>query len=99
MNSITQTTSQPAVANLTLREWQPGEPLTLVEVFEQIARIHKRTDTLNYKHDGRWNAISSDEVLARAHRIAAGLYSLGVHNGERVAILSESRPEWTLTDA
>ena len=99
MNSITQTTSQPDVANLTLREWKPGEPTTLVEVFEQIARIHKRADTLNYKHDGRWNPISSDEMLARAHRIAAGLYSLGVHNGDRVAILSESRPEWTLTDA
>jgi long-chain acyl-CoA synthetase len=99
VNSITQTTSQPDVTNLTLREWKAGEPATLIEVFEQIARIRKRSDTLNYKHEGRWIAISSEEMLARARRIAAGLYSLGVHAGDRVALLSESRAEWTLTDA
>ena len=75
------------------------EATTLVEVFEHVARTHPRPDTLNFKRDGRWISISSDEMLARAHRIAAGLYSLGVRRGDRVAILSESRPEWTLTDA
>ena len=75
------------------------EPTTLVEVFEHVARTHPRPDTLNYKRDGRWISISSDEVLTRVRRIAAGLYSLGVRRGDRVAILSESRPEWTLTDA
>jgi long-chain acyl-CoA synthetase len=75
------------------------EPTTLVEVFEHVARTHPRPDTLNYKRDGRWISISSDEMLTRVRRIAAGLYSLGVRRGDRVAILSESRPEWTLTDA
>ena len=74
MNSITQTPSQSDVANLILREWKPGEPITLIEAFEQIARTHKRPDTLNYKHEGRWIPISSDEMLARARRIAAGLH-------------------------
>ena len=77
----------------------PDEPTTLVEAFESVALIHPRPDTLNYKRDGRWIAISSDEILRRARHIAAGLYSLGVRRGDRVAILSESRPEWTLTDA
>lgn len=77
----------------------PDEPTTLVEVFEHVARVHPRPDTLNYKRDGRWVSISSDEVLLRARRIAAGLKALGVAPGDRVAILSESRPEWTLTDA
>jgi len=99
VNSITQITSQPVVTDLTLREWKPGEPSTLIEVFEQLGPRHKRSDTLNYKHEGRWIPISSDQLLARARRIAAGLYSLGVHPGDRVAILSESRAEWTLTDA
>ena len=77
----------------------PDEPTTLVEVFEYVARVHPRPDTLNFKRDGRWVSISSDEFLQRVHHIAAGLHSLGVRRGDRVAILSESRPEWTLTDA
>src|SRR6185369_7684634 len=81
------------------RVCSPDEPATLVDVFTGIARNHKRADTLNYKSDGRWVSVSSDELLARARRIAAGLHAIGVHRGDRVALLSESRVEWTLTDA
>ncbi len=75
------------------------EPTTLVEVFKTLVRKHKRSDTLNFKRDGSWQSISSDEMLARIRSIAAGLYSIGVRHGDRVAILSESRVEWTLADA
>lgn len=75
------------------------EPVTLADVFKLVARQHKRPDTLNYKRNGEWVSLSSDEVLARAKRIAAGLYTTGVRRGDRVALLSESRAEWTLTDA
>ena len=81
---------QPAAAD---------EPVTLADVFTHVARKHKRPDTLNYKSGGRWTSISSDEMLRRAKSIAAGLHAIGVGPGERVAILSESRVEWTLTDA
>ncbi|MFN2531792.1 MAG: long-chain fatty acid--CoA ligase [Pyrinomonadaceae bacterium] len=73
-------------------------PETLVHIFNSIAIEHKRPDTLNYKSNGRWVSISSDEMLLRARSIAAGLYSIGVHHGDRVALLSESRVEWTLFD-
>jgi long-chain acyl-CoA synthetase len=75
------------------------EPTTLVEVFEFAVRHHNRPDAVNFKRDGQWIAISSDELLTRIKKVAAGLHSLGVRRGDRVAILSESRPEWTLSDA
>jgi len=78
---------------------QPGEPTTLVELFEHVERVHPRSDTLNYKSNGKWISISAKEMLTRVHSIAAGLYSLGIRRGDRLAILSESRPEWTLMDA
>ncbi len=78
---------------------QVAELTTLVEVFERIAVVHNRPDLLNYKRDGRWLPISTDEMLSRVRTIAAGLHDLGVRYGDRVALLSESRVEWTLADA
>ncbi|HEV3469829.1 MAG TPA: long-chain fatty acid--CoA ligase [Pyrinomonadaceae bacterium] len=75
------------------------EPRTLVEVFERALARHARPDTLNAKRGGAWQPVSSEDFLRRARRVALGLYSLGARRGDRVAILSESSPEWVLTDA
>jgi long-chain acyl-CoA synthetase len=99
MNAITQTASESKMEMPVRSALTPNEPTTLVEVFEYVTRVHSRPDTLNYKQGGRWVPISSDEMLARIRNIAGGLYSLGITRGDRVAILSESKPEWTLTDA
>ena len=76
-----------------------GEPTTLVEMFEHTVRVNNKPDALNYKKDGEWRSISSDELLARTERIALGLYSLGIRRGDRVALISANCPEWTLIDA
>src|SRR5258705_8113267 len=96
MSSSGKVADVETVTRVPLHE---GEPRTLVEVFEYVARVHPRPDTLSYKRDGRWVAIPAADMLKRVHSIAAGLHSLGVRRGDRVAILSESRPEWVLTDA
>ncbi|MCA1631508.1 MAG: long-chain fatty acid--CoA ligase [Acidobacteria bacterium] len=75
------------------------EPTTLAEVFQRAVRVHPKPDALNFKRDGAWQPISSHELIGRARAIAAGLYALGVRRGERAAILSESSPVWTITDA
>lgn len=77
----------------------PDEPKTLGELFRKAANKHNRPDALNYKLDGNWIPISSDEMIARSENIALGLYSLGLRKGDRAAILAANAPEWTLTDA
>jgi long-chain acyl-CoA synthetase len=77
---------------------EPDEPTTLVQMIERTVRLHDKPDLLNYKRDGAWRAISSTEMLARARAIALGLYGLGLRHGDRVALLSENCPEWTLSD-
>src|SRR6185503_13775424 len=74
------------------------EPTTLPELYEQILRDYPKPDTLNYKYDGAWRTVSAAEMFSRARNIAAGLQSLGVRKGDRVAIISESRLEWVLAD-
>ena len=99
MNTMTPFTTEVLASRATREPLYADEPTTLVEVFEHAARRHHRSDALNYKKDGAWHHISSDEMIARARSIALGLYSLDVRRGDRVALLSENCPEWTLTDA
>ncbi|HUE82258.1 MAG TPA: long-chain fatty acid--CoA ligase [Pyrinomonadaceae bacterium] len=99
MNSVTSPDTETRPATPVRTPLTPDEPKTLIEVFERVLRMHKRLNALNYKRDGRWIPISTEEMITRVRRIAAGLYTLGVRHGDRVALLSESRPEWTLTDA
>ena len=98
MNRVVEYMDQRSNAPVR-RPTAADEPLTLVDVFDRVTRKHKRPDTLNYKNDGRWVSMSSDEMLRRAKHIAAGLHAIGARPGDRVALLSESRVEWTLTDA
>ena len=99
MNQAVQNIGESQISRPTRVPAYADEPATLVDVFERIARKHKRHDTLNYKKNGKWVSISSEQLLMRARHIAAGLYSIGVRHGDRVALLSESCAEWTLTDA
>jgi long-chain acyl-CoA synthetase len=54
---------------------------------------------LRYKRDGRWVDISYPALGAAAREIARGLVALGIEPGDHVAILCDTRPEWTLADA
>lgn len=71
----------------------------LVELFEFGVKTYRNPKLLNYKStEGVWKSLSADEVARRVKNIALGLYSLGIRFGDKVALLSESRPEWTMTD-
>ena len=45
-----------------------------------------------------WEVITWAEYLLAARQIAAGLAEVGVDRADRVAILSDNRPEWHLAD-
>src|SRR5215217_5826485 len=65
--------------------------------FESFRKNHKK-DALSFKSGNDWVHISGAEAIERVKRIALGLASLGVKAGDRIAIISENRPEWSLTD-
>jgi len=45
-----------------------------------------------------WVPISSSELYRNVVGLARALESWGIRKGDRVAILAENRPEWTMTD-
>ncbi len=73
-------------------------PGTLNQLFfDAIAKYHK-PNALQVKRNGRYEPISHDTLGLRVRRIALALQERGVRAGDRVAILSENRPEWAIAD-
>jgi long-chain acyl-CoA synthetase len=76
----------------------PSDFSTLNELFLKAVEEQNKPDSLLYKSEGRYCGISSQEALRKAAALASALERLGAKPGERIALLSENRPEWTLTD-
>jgi long-chain acyl-CoA synthetase len=70
----------------------------LCDLHRQTAeRLGPRT-ALRFKQQGLYRDLSWTEYRRQADGVAAGLISLGIQAGDRVAILSENRWEWLVTD-
>ena len=65
--------------------------------FDAVERFD-RTDALNTKERGAWEPMSHRTIMERVRRTALGLADMGIVAQERVAILSENRPEWLIAD-
>jgi long-chain acyl-CoA synthetase len=61
-------------------------------------RRNNKQDALSFKVDNHWKHLSGKEIIERIKRIALGLSALGIKPGDRVAIISENRPEWSIID-
>jgi len=73
-------------------------PGTLNQLFLDAVAKFRRADALQVKRNGRYEPISHEVLADRVRHAALGLAELGVHSGDRVAILSENRPEWAIAD-
>ena len=77
---------------------RPEDARSLVELFFEQA--HQRADKpfLWSKVDDAYQSQSWREVAEQVARMAGGLKALGVEPGDRVALVSENRPEWLIAD-
>jgi len=50
------------------------------------------------KRDAEWRSISWKEAADQVASLAVGLKALGLRPGDRVALISENRPEWCIAD-
>src|SRR5215211_7228657 len=59
---------------------------------------HNKQDALNHREDGKWFNITAATFVERVKNVTLGLAALGVRPGDRIALLSENRPEWSIAD-
>ncbi|HXW89038.1 MAG TPA: long-chain fatty acid--CoA ligase [Terriglobales bacterium] len=70
---------------------------TLNDIFFAITRRNDRV-VMMHRHAIQWTSTSSNELYRNVVGVARALKNRGINKGERVAILSENRPEWTIAD-
>jgi len=70
---------------------------TLNDILSSVCQ-RRRDRVMLQRQSAGWAPISSAELYRNVVGVARALESWGIRKGDRVAILSENRPEWTITD-
>ncbi|HUB98674.1 MAG TPA: long-chain fatty acid--CoA ligase [Solirubrobacterales bacterium] len=71
---------------------------TLADLLPLSAQIYGDAPAVRYKDGGQWVDRSFNQVLEISRQLGLGLTQLGIEKGDRVAILGNTRPEWSYFD-
>ena len=71
---------------------------TIIDFVEKYSRTFPQNVYIREKVDGVWKEITQEQTREEAYRIGAGLMALGVEKGDKIALLSESRAMWVLSE-
>jgi long-chain acyl-CoA synthetase len=71
---------------------------TIADLVMLAAEKHGDNPALRHKVGEDWVDISYEELGRSVKEVALGLIDLGINPGERVSILSHTRPEWTFAN-
>jgi len=74
------------------------KPRTLVELLEHSVAAGPDRPALRFKQGKEWTSLTAARLFERVRNVALGLYQQGIRKGDRVAILAESGPLWSITD-
>lgn len=74
-------------------------PKRLFDFIDLMAEHRSLDNAVNSKVNGKWVGLSTKETKEQGDRCSAGLLSLGVNAGDKIAIISSTnRTEWVLAD-
>ncbi len=73
---------------------------TINRRFAEAARKYPDRPALSHKPGGSktWETLTYQTVADQVKQVSLGLRAMGVERGDRVALLSENRPEWAIAD-
>jgi long-chain acyl-CoA synthetase len=71
---------------------------TINDLFLRVAAAGNPRAVLWQDEFGQWQPISSDQIYQRARKLGQTLLDWGAAKGDRIALISENRWEWAITD-
>ena len=76
----------------------PAPLSTINDLFVRVASAANPRAILWQDEFGNWQPLSSDQIYQRVHSLAEAFLSWGAKKGDRIALISENRWEWVITD-
>lgn len=67
-------------------------------LFREAVRQRGTRTAMRHKRRGIWEAVSWGDYAAAVREVGCALLAFGLQRGDRVAILSDNRPEWLYVD-
>jgi long-chain acyl-CoA synthetase len=71
---------------------------TLNDLFIRVGSAGNRRAVLWQDEFGQWQPISSNQIYQRVRKLAETFLDWGALKGDRIALISENRWEWVITD-
>lgn len=72
---------------------------TLADLLPKAAEKNGPAGAFLFRNEaGDWEEVTFDQVVADVQALALGFLEIGIRPGDKVAILGNTRPEWTLFD-
>ena len=71
---------------------------TIVALLESSVQKYGNSPYLYEKKTDRYESITYSKTKDEAYKVAAGLLALGIKKGDRIALLSEARTDWVISE-
>lgn len=71
---------------------------TIYDIYNNLKKIYGDNDFIVFKEDGVWVKLKVEDSIERINRLIAALNYFGFEQGDKIALKSTTRYEWTLFD-
>ena len=71
---------------------------TIIDLLETSSGKYANNPYLLEKKTDKYEALTYNETKEQAYKVAAGMLAMGLKKGDRVALLSESRTDWVISE-
>jgi len=68
------------------------------DILDKCRAEFQKDDILACKQDGEWKKVSTEQYIEEVNNFSYGLLSLGLKKGDKIATVSNNRPEWNFVD-